>query len=233
MVRLQAFDLRKEYPGQVALRGLNLTLHEGEVFCLLGQNGAGKTTTLNLLLGFVAPTAGRAELNGVPVRLHAPDTHRFVAYIPEVVLLYGELTGLENLRYFSRLAGGRHRPDELAALLHEAGLPAAAHARPVRGYSKGMRQKVGIAIALAKQADVLLMDEPTSGLDPKATQEFTALVQGLGHQGKTVLMATHDLFNAVQVGTHVGIMRAGELVAVRETARISAPELQDLYLQTI
>lgn len=233
MVRLQALGLSKEYNGQPALRPLNLTLHAGEVFCLLGQNGAGKTTTLNLFLGFVAPTAGQALINGVAVRPNAPDTHRFVAYIPEVVMLYGELTGLENLRYFSQLAGFRYGPAELAAFLARAGLPAAAQARPVRTYSKGMRQKVGIAVALAKNADVLLMDEPTSGLDPKATQEFTALVQGLGEQGKAVLMATHDLFNAVQLGTHVGIMRQGELVAVRETARISAPELQELYLQTI
>lgn len=233
MVRLQALGLSKEYNGQPALRPLNLTLHAGEVFCLLGQNGAGKTTTLNLFLGFVAPTAGQALINGIAVRLNAPDTHRFVAYIPEVVMLYGELSGLENLRYFSRLAGFHYEPAELAEFLKQAGLPAAAQARPVRTYSKGMRQKVGIAVALAKNADVLLMDEPTSGLDPKATQEFTGLVRGLGEQGKAVLMATHDLFNAVQVGTHVGIMRAGELVAVRETAYINAPELQELYLQTI
>ena len=233
MVRLQALGLRKDYNDQPALRPLDLTLHEGDVFCLLGQNGAGKTTTLNLFLGFISPTAGQALINGVSVRPNAPDTHRFVAYIPEVVMLYGELTGLENLRYFSQLAGFRYGPAALAAFLGQVGLLAAAHAQPVRAYSKGMRQKVGIAIALAKNADVLLMDEPTSGLDPRATQEFTALVQGLGRQGKTVLMATHDLFNAVQVGTHVGIMRQGELVAVRETARISAPELQELYLQTI
>lgn len=233
MVRLQALGLRKDYHGQPALRPLNLTLHEGEVFCLLGQNGAGKTTTLNLFLGFLAPTAGQALVNGVPVLPNAPTTHRFVAYIPEVVMLYGELSGLENLRYFSQLAGFSYAPAALGEFLTQAGLLAAAHAQAVRRYSKGMRQKVGIAIALAKNADVLLMDEPTSGLDPKATQEFTALVQGLGRQGKTVLMATHDLFNAVQVGTHVGIMRQGELVAVRETARISAPELQALYLQTI
>ncbi|RFP64319.1 ATP-binding cassette domain-containing protein [Hymenobacter lapidiphilus] len=233
MIRLQALQLSKDYNGQPALRPLNLTLHDGDVCCLLGQNGAGKTTTLNLFLGFIAPTAGKAQLNGVDVRLNAPDTNRFVAYIPEVVMLYGNLSGLENLRYFSRLAGFRYAPAELADCLTRAGLDAAAHPRPVRGYSKGMRQKVGIAVALAKNADVLLMDEPTSGLDPKATQEFTDLVRGLGQQGKTVLMATHDIFNAVQVGTQVGIMRQGELTTVLPTAQITAPELQELYLQTI
>lgn len=229
---LEAAGLTKRYGETLALDQLNLVIAPGEIFCLLGQNGAGKTTTLNLFLGFVAPTAGRALVNGVAVRPNAPDTNQFVAYIPEVVMLYGELTGVENLRYFSRLAGFRYGVAELAEFLSQAGLPAAAQARPVRTYSKGMRQKVGIAVALAKNADLLLMDEPTSGLDPKATQEFTALVQNLGKQGKAVLMATHDLFNAVQVGTHVGIMRAGQLVAVRETTHISAPELQALYLQT-
>lgn len=115
MVRLRALGLRKEYNGQPALLPLDLTLHEGEVFCLLGQNGAGKTTTLNLFLGFIAPTAGHALLNGVAVRPNAPDTHRFVAYVPEVVMLYGDLTGPENLRYFSQLAGFRYSPAALAA----------------------------------------------------------------------------------------------------------------------
>lgn len=233
MVRLQAAQLSKEYNGQFALRNLDLVLRAGDVFCLLGQNGAGKTTTINLFLGFIAPTAGRAQINGVDVRLNAPDTNRFVAYIPEVVMLYGNLSALENLAYFSKLAGFHYAPAELAQYLTQAGLAAAAHVQPVGRYSKGMRQKVGIAVALAKNADVLLMDEPTSGLDPRATQEFTEIVRGLGQQGKTVLMATHDIFNAVQVGTQIGIMRQGELTTVLPAAHLTAPELQELYLQTI
>jgi ABC-2 type transport system ATP-binding protein len=233
MVRLQAQQLSKEYNGQFALRNLDLVLRAGDVFCLLGQNGAGKTTTINLFLGFIAPTSGRAQINGVDVRLNAPDTNRFVAYIPEVVMLYGNLSALENLAYFSKLAGFHYAPSELAQYLAQAGLAPAAHTQPVGRYSKGMRQKVGIAVALAKNADVLLMDEPTSGLDPRATQEFTEIVRGLGQQGKTVLMATHDIFNAVQVGTQIGIMRQGELTTVLPAAHLTAPELQELYLQTI
>lgn len=233
MVCLQTFDLRKEYQGQPALRALNLTLHAGEVFCLLGQNGAGKTTTINLCLGFVAPTSGRVLLGGEEVRPDHPAARRHSAYIPEVVMLYGNLTALENLDYFSRLAGFRYAKPQLESYLAQAGLPAAAWGQRVGSFSKGMRQKVGIAIAVAKHARVIFMDEPTSGLDPKATSEFTTLVQELGRGGTAVLMATHDLFNAVNVGTRLGIMRRGELVHTLAAADITASDLQRLYLETI
>jgi ABC-2 type transport system ATP-binding protein len=212
---------------------LNLCIREGEVFCLLGQNGAGKTTTLNLFLGFTAPTSGKALLNGVPVKAGSADTKKFLAYIPEVVMLYGHLTGLENLRFFSSLAGGRHDAVALRGFLLEAGLQEDAHNRKVGGYSKGMRQKVGIAIAIAKDADVLLMDEPTSGLDPKATSEFAEIVKQLGKKGKTVLMATHDIFNAVSIATTIGIMRGGELVHTMAANQVDAAGLQQIYLETI
>jgi ABC-2 type transport system ATP-binding protein len=233
MIRLEAQHLCKVYNGKTALDDLTLAVNEGEVFCLLGQNGAGKTTTINLFLGLLAPTSGKACINGVEVKPHSGKTNQFVAYIPEVVMLYGELTGIENLHYFSKLAGFTYSKDHLATLLSLAGLQPEAFTRRLKHYSKGMRQKVGIAIALAKNADVLLMDEPTSGLDPKAATEFTRLVMELGQQGKAVLMATHDIFNAVDVGTQVGIMREGKLSLVMHTRDINAKELQDLYLKTI
>jgi ABC-2 type transport system ATP-binding protein len=227
---LEARDLRKEYPGKLALRGLNLQLAPGEVFCLLGQNGAGKSTTINLFLGFITPTAGAAYVAGLEVDQHPLEIKRHLAYIPENVLLYPHLTGLENLALFSSLAGFRYRESELRDYLLRAGLSAEAVARRVGSYSKGMRQKVGIAIAVAKQAQVLLLDEPTSGLDPKASNEFSALLQQLSAQGTAVFMATHDIFRAKEVGTRVGIMREGELVDVRPTAALDARELEQLYL---
>jgi ABC-2 type transport system ATP-binding protein len=150
-----------------------------------------------------------------------------------VVMLYGNLSAIENLDYFSRLAGFSYPKDSLTAFLSQCGLQKEAHYKNMSGFSKGMRQKVGIAIALAKDADVILMDEPTSGLDPKATNEFTALVKELGQQGKSVLMATHDIFNAVNVGTDIGIMRRGQLIHTLKAADINASDLQELYLQTI
>lgn len=230
---LQAIELTKSYAQHTALRQLNLVVEPGEVFCLLGQNGAGKTTTINLFLGFTEPTAGKALINKQEIRPGSADARRHSAYIPEVVMLYGNLTALENLDFFSRLAGFRYRPAQLAQYLTQAGLQPEALAQRVGSYSKGMRQKVGIAIAVAKNAQVIFMDEPTSGLDPKATAEFTAIVKTLGREGKSVLMATHDLFNAVNVGTRLGIMRQGELVHTLRAADITASDLQRLYLEMI
>lgn len=233
MHALQAVQLTKQYNGTTALNSLHLSIDKGEIFCLLGQNGAGKTTTLNIFLGFIAATSGEALINGIPVKPNDPATKKYIAYIPEVVMLYGNLSGLENLDFFSRLAGFKYTRLQLQAFLNKAGLQEAAFGKRVGTYSKGMRQKVGIAIALAKNADVIFMDEPTSGLDPKATNEFTALVQELGRQGKSVLMATHDIFNAVNVGTTIGIMKQGQLVHVLSAQDIDAHRLQQLYLETI
>ena len=233
MSALQAVQLTKQYNGTTALNNLNLIIQPGEIFCLLGQNGAGKTTTLNIFLGFISPSSGSARINDIEVKPHDTTTKKFIAYIPEVVMLYGNLTGLENLDFFSRLAGYTYSQLHLQAFLSKAGLQAAAFTQKVGTYSKGMRQKVGIAIALAKNADVIFMDEPTSGLDPKATNEFTEIVKQLGVQGKAVLMATHDIFNAVNVATTIGIMKQGQLVHVLSAKNIDAHQLQQLYLETI
>lgn len=230
---LQATQLGKQYNGTAALSNLNLSIDKGEIFCLLGQNGAGKTTTINLFLGFTDATSGKATINGVEVKTNDSATKKFVAYIPEVVQLYGNLTGTENLDFFSRLAGFRYSKEMLSGYLTKAGLQKEAHSKRLSAYSKGMRQKVGIAIALAKNADVIVMDEPTSGLDPKATAEFTRICKDLSAEGKTIFMATHDIFNAVNVGTRIGIMKQGSLVHTVETANITANELQQLYLETI
>jgi ABC-2 type transport system ATP-binding protein len=230
---LEAVQLGKQYNGTAALSNLNLSIGKGEIFCLLGQNGAGKTTTINLFLGFTNATSGKATVNGIEVKPHAIATKKFVAYIPEVVQLYGNLTGIENLDFFSRLAGFSYSKQILGGLLKKADLQTEAHHKKLSTYSKGMRQKVGIAIALAKSADVILMDEPTSGLDPKASAEFTSICRELAAEGKTIFMATHDIFNAVNVGTRIGIMKQGSLVHTMHTSEITANELQQLYLETI
>ena len=230
---LQATQLGKQYNDTAALRNLNLSIEKGEIFCLLGQNGAGKTTTINIFLGFTAATSGRAAINDIEVKPGNAATKKFVAYIPEVVQLYGNLTGLENLDFFSRLAGYKYSREMLAGFLSKAGLQTEAHKKQLTTYSKGMRQKVGIAIAIAKNADLILMDEPTSGLDPKATAEFTGICKELAADGKTIFMATHDIFNAVNVGSRIGIMRGGSLVHSVATSAITANELQQLYLETI
>ena len=229
---LQAIDLTKRYDDRLALDRLNLTIEPGEIFCLLGANGAGKTTTINLFLNFLHPTSGTALVKGLDVTEHPLETKRFLAYIPEQVMLYRNFSGLENLEYFAKLAGkGHYTRDELRAFLTRAGLSEEASKRRVSTYSKGMRQKVGIAIALAKEAEALLLDEPTSGLDPKASNEFSSLVEQLGAQGVAILMATHDLFRAKESGTRVGIMKHGNLVETMLTEEIGHSDLERLYLK--
>ncbi|HEV8283076.1 MAG TPA: ABC transporter ATP-binding protein [Chitinophagaceae bacterium] len=230
---LQAEQLSKQYNGVKALDNLNLSIAKHEIFCLLGQNGAGKTTAINLFLGFIEATSGSVSINGIEVKPNNSAARKFIAYIPEVVMLYGNLSGIENLEFFNRLAGAKYSNDLLSGFLSQVGLPKETHHNRVNTYSKGMRQKVAIAIALAKDADTLLMDEPTSGLDPKATQEFTTLLKEVAARGKTVLMATHDIFNAVNIGTAIGIMKKGSLVHTVATKDITANELQQLYLETI
>ncbi|WP_149243027.1 ABC transporter ATP-binding protein [Dyadobacter sp. 32] len=233
MNRIQAKNLTKKYNGVTALDHLDLTLKQGEIFCLLGQNGAGKTTTINLFLGFIEATEGEAFINDILIKSGDNSTKKFISYIPEVVMLYGNLSAAENLDYFSKLAGFKYSRQELEHHLFQAGLQPEANSKRVGTFSKGMRQKVGIAIALAKNADVIFMDEPTSGLDPKATNEFTQIVRTLGMKGKTVMMATHDIFNAVNVGATIGIMRQGRLIHTLNAKDIDAVQLQQLYLETI
>ncbi|MCP9746047.1 ABC transporter ATP-binding protein [Lacihabitans sp. CS3-21] len=230
---LQAKNLTKTYGEQTALNSLNLTINEGEIFALLGQNGAGKTTTINCFLGFIQPSGGSASINGVSVAENALETKKYLAYIPETVMLYPNLTGIENLEFFSSLAGFSYGKEELSSFLSTAGLQKNAHNQRVGGYSKGMRQKVGIAIAIAKKAKALLLDEPTSGLDPKASNEFSEILRELAQNGTAVLMATHDIFRAKEVANRIGIMKEGNLVSVIDAKEISANELEKLYLQTV
>ena len=233
MLTLEA--LTKRFPGAPApaVDNLTLTVAPGELFALLGPNGAGKTTTINCLLGFLTPDSGRALIDGLDVAREPLETKRRLAYIPEQVNLYGHFSGVENLAYFSELAGHRYADAELRRFLTDAGLQTTAHDQRVSGYSKGMRQKVGIAIALAKQAKALLLDEPTSGLDPSASHEFSQLLRKLRERGVAILMATHDLFRAKEDATRVGIMRHGKLAHILTAAELRHTDLEKLYLETM
>lgn len=230
---LIAENLSKTYGDYKALNNLNLKLNKGEIFALLGQNGAGKSTTINIFLGFVKPTEGVAKINGVSVVDHLEETKKYIAYIPETVLLYPNLTGVENLKFFSSLAGFDYDNEALTNFLSKAGLQSDAHHNRLGGYSKGMRQKVGIAIAIAKKAKVLLLDEPTSGLDPKASNEFSEILKELASERTTIFMATHDIFRAKEVADRIGIMKRGNLISEINADEISANELEKLYLQTV
>ena len=228
---LTAHRLHKRYGEQVALQALDLDIAPGQIYALLGPNGAGKTTTIQCFLGFLQPDGGQVRVDGIDPSTDPASARTRLAYIPEQVNLYGQFTGDENLHYFAELGGHRYSRREREALLADAGLQAAAFDQRVSAYSKGMRQKVGIAIALAKQARALLLDEPTSGLDPSASHEFSRLLQGMADRGVAILMATHDLFRAKETGTRIGIMREGVLRAQYAAADISHSALEQAYLE--
>ena len=229
---LYANALTKDYGAHRALDDVNLTVESGEIYSLLGANGAGKSTTIKLFLGFLKPTAGCAEVDGLDPQREPQAVRRRLLYVPETVGLYDELTGYENLDYFARLAGVEDRsPDRLRESLTAAGLASDAFNRRVSHYSKGMRQKVGIALATIKEAKALLLDEPTSGLDPEASAEFHDLLLRQRDRGAAVLMATHDLFRAREVATTIGLMQAGRLRRTLDASRITASDLESLYLE--
>lgn len=229
MIQLQ--DVSKSFKGEPAIKNLELNVKKGEILGLLGANGAGKSTTINMLLGFLNPDSGKVLIDNKDTSLEAHQTRKIIGYIPENVNLYPYLSGIENLDYFCKLAGLDYSKMELEIFLSTCGLASDAHAKKVSGYSKGMRQKVGIAIAYAKKAKVYLLDEPASGLDPLASNELSGLLKKLASEGATILMASHDIFRVREVCNRIGILKNGVLVKELNSKNISANELETLYLK--
>ncbi len=229
---IKAIDLSKRYPdGALALDALNLEVEAGEIYCLLGANGAGKTTTLNLFMNFVRPTAGKVEICGVDATRRAREAKRHVAYLMESVALYGSLTAMQNLEFFARLGGRRDASrDELSMAMRQVGLPERSFGQRVNTFSRGMRQKLGIAMAMIKQAPALLLDEPLAGLDPQAAAEFVETLKMLRAEGRAILLTTHDLFHAKQLADTVGILKEGRKVLSCSREELENESLEDLYL---
>ena len=226
MIQLKNID--KKFKDKMALDNLSLEVKSGEIYGLLGANGAGKSTTLNLLLGFL--TADRGEINMVDINDSSIIQQDRIGYIPENVNLYPYLTGVENLDYFSKLAGLKFTLEELARFLLECGLEEEAFNKSISEYSKGMRQKVGIAIAYAKNAKIYLLDEPASGLDPLSSNELSILLKKMSERGATILMASHDIFRVRETCHKIGILKNGSLVKEMFSKDVSSRELESLYL---
>ena len=201
------------YGTQLVLRGLDLRVKTGETYALLGGNGAGKSTALRLILGFDRPSAGTICVCGIDVAVAPAQARRQLAYVPESVALYEHLTARENVDYFLALAEAPRGRDAIDRALARAALPEAAWGRRMGGFSKGMRQKVAIALALARRTPVLLLDEPTSGLDPGATADFNRLLLLLNGEGVAILMVTHDLLGAADVADRIGFLADGRIDA--------------------
>ncbi|MYM84976.1 ATP-binding cassette domain-containing protein [Duganella sp. FT50W] len=230
MIRIE--KLHKRYGGRTVIDNLDLHVHGGEIYALLGPNGAGKSTTIGCVLGFVEADAGSIRLAGSSLP-PARAAVEHAAYIAENVALYERLTGVENVEFFMRLAGVKTSRRHIASLLAVAGLPEHAWHRLAQSYSKGMRQKVGIVMALAKGAKVLVLDEPTSGLDPEASVAFGDLVRELADGGAAVLMATHDLFRAQELADRCGMLVGGQLAGEWKLGELNAGELERNYLDIL
>lgn len=230
---LEAVELTKVYEdGVKALNNLNLVVREGEIYAMLGGNGAGKTTTINTFLDFIQPTSGKALINGIDANALPLEAKKHVAFVSENVQLYPNFTAMQNLDFFVRLGGKSHyKRLDYEHALHRVGLQSEAFDRKLKDFSKGMRQKCGIAIAILKDAPAILLDEPTSGLDPKAGKEFTRLVAELRDEGKAILMSTHDIFRAKEIADYVGILNNGELVAEKTKAELEGVNLEELYVE--
>ncbi|MFI5250909.1 MAG: ABC transporter ATP-binding protein [Bacteroidota bacterium] len=230
---IKAIDLTKRYEdGYLALDHLNLNIQPGQIYSLLGANGAGKTTTINLFFNFIEPTSGTAVINGIDCTKDPLAAKKHAAYVSENVMLYGNFTARQNLDFFTKLAGRKDlKKEDYHMVMREVGLPERAFEQRVKTFSKGMRQKLGIAIAILKQASALLLDEPTSGLDPKAGSEFIQLLLKLRDQGKAILMSTHDVFRAKEISDTVGIMKEGVLIMEKTKSDIQYEDLEKLYLK--
>ncbi|PKP94668.1 MAG: ABC transporter ATP-binding protein [Alphaproteobacteria bacterium HGW-Alphaproteobacteria-16] len=233
MSTLQLDAVTISFAGRAAVGALSLHLEAGEVYALLGPNGAGKTTTLNMILGFLKPDSGAILVDGIDAVTEPVAARSRIAYLPETVMLHPALTAWENLEYFALLAGRKIDRNTAGTLLSEAGLQAEAHDRRAGSFSKGMRQKVGVAIALAKEARLLLLDEPTSGLDASAANDLSEVIRAASGRGISVLMATHDLFRVKDVAHRLGILREGKLVEERDAASLGPVELEQLYLERL
>lgn len=230
---LEAVGLTKRYEdGALAVNNVSFSVRPGEIYAMLGGNGAGKTTTINLFLNFLEPTSGEARIAGIASHAEPLTAKRHVAFVSENVMLYTNFTAVQNLDFFVRLGGkNEYTKEDYRRVLLRVGLQEEAHHKKLKGFSKGMRQKCGIAIAILKDAPAILLDEPTSGLDPKSGFEFMQLLGSLRDEGKAILMSTHDIFRAKESADTIGIMRQGNLVMQQTRAALSGEDLERLYME--
>jgi len=220
---IRASGLTKRYDGRTVVDGLDLAVREGEIYGLLGPNGAGKTTTILMLLGLSEPSAGRARVVGLDPARQALEVKRRVGYLPDDAGFYADLTGRENLRYTAALNGlaGNRAEASIGDVLDRVGLTDAADQKAGQ-YSRGMRQRLGIADALIKDPVVLILDEPTIGIDPLGVVEILTLIRALvAERGMALLLSSHLLDQVQATCDRVGIFVAGRLIAEGRVAELA------------
>ena len=212
---IELAGLTKKYGDFTAVNDLNLQINKKDIFGLLGPNGAGKSTTILMMLGLTEPTAGSVKVCGINSTTHPIEVKRKVGYLPEDVGFYDDMTGMENLVYTAQLNGIRKNEakEKAGQLLERVGL-ANEGKKKAGKYSRGMRQRLGLADVLIKEPEVIILDEPTSGIDPSGVREFMDLIHQLSsEEGLTVLFSSHHLDQVQQVCNRVGLFSKGKLLA--------------------
>ena len=212
---IELVQLTKRYGHFTAVDRLDLKIHKGEIFGLLGPNGAGKSTTIRLMLGLTDPTSGTVHVCGINSTTYPVEVRKKVGYLPEDVGFYDDMTGPENLLYTARLNNipEQEAQQHAAQLLERVGLDREIDKKTGK-YSRGMRQRLGLADVLIKNPEVIILDEPTSGIDPAGVQEFISLIRQLrDERGLTVLFSSHHLDQVQQICDRVGLFSQGRLLA--------------------
>ncbi len=205
--------LHKSYGKIQAVKGISMRVERGEIFGFLGPNGAGKTTTIRCMLDVIRPTSGTLRVLGLDAQRDKMELHRHIGYLPGDVRLPGQMTGKQIINYFSRLQG--LKPVLLNDLRFDVEIK-----RPLKGYSKGMRQKIGIVLAFMCDPDVLILDEPTSGLDPLLQRTFNEFLLQEQERGKTIFMSSHIMSDVEKVCQRVAVIRQGEIVTIEEVEKL-------------
>ena len=228
MPAIETTALTKRFGDVVAVEDLDLTVGEGEAFGFLGPNGAGKSTTINMLLGFLRPTAGRATVLGHDVQTESKSARQRIGVLPEGVSVYERLTGREHVKSAIRMKQADDDPDHL---LDYVGLKPDAWNRPAGGYSTGMRQRLALAMALVGDPDLLVLDEPSSGLDPTGIQEIREIIQDQLDDGRTVFFSSHILPEVEAVCERVAILTGGQLATVGSVERLREMTAEDARVE--
>jgi ABC-2 type transport system ATP-binding protein len=218
---IEVQNLTKRYDGVTVVKGISFAVARGEIFGLLGPNGAGKTTTILMLLGLSDISDGQARVLGRNPEREPLAVKRRVGYLPDQVGFYDNLTAADNLRYTARLIGleREEREQHIKSSLAHVGLADVADKR-VRTFSRGMRQRLGLAEILMKEAEIAILDEPTSGLDPQATTELLDIIRNLKNQGVTVLLSSHLLERVQSVCDRVALFNEGNIALIGTVAEL-------------